>query len=62
MTENAANTPKDTVIGIHRAQLPLACPTPDMALWNQHPKVMIALEALGTAKCPYCGATYRLVD
>jgi uncharacterized Zn-finger protein len=62
MTENAANTPKDTVIGIHRAQLPLACPTPDMALWNQHPKVMIALEALGTAKCPYCGATYRLID
>ena len=62
MTENAANTPKDTVIGIHRAQLPLACPTPDMALWNQHPKVMIALEALGTAKCHYCGAKYRLID
>ncbi len=62
MTDNAANTPKDTVIGIHRSQLPLACPTPDMALWNQHPKVMIALEALGTAKCPYCGAKYRLID
>ena len=52
MTANAANTPKDTVIDISRAQLPLACPTPDMALWNQHPKVVIAIEALGIAKCP----------
>ena len=62
MTANAANTPKDTVIDISRAQLPLACPTPDMALWNQHPKVVIAIEALGTAKCSYCGAVYLLID
>jgi uncharacterized Zn-finger protein len=33
-----------------------------MALWNQHPKVVIAIEAGGSAKCPYCGAQYRLVD
>lgn len=62
MTANAANTPKDTVIEITRAQLPLACPTPDMALWNQHPKVVIAIEATGAGKCPYCGASYRLID
>ncbi len=62
MTANAANTPKDTVIEVRRAQLPLTCPTPDMALWNQHPKVAIAIEATGQANCPYCGARYRLVD
>ena len=32
MTANAANTPKDTVIDVTRAQLPLACRTPDVAL------------------------------
>jgi uncharacterized Zn-finger protein len=62
MTVNAANTPKDTVIEIARAQLPLTCPTPDMTLWNQHPKVVLPIEATGTAKCPYCGAEYRLID
>ncbi|MBP6533554.1 MAG: zinc-finger domain-containing protein [Arenimonas sp.] len=60
MTANAANTPKDTVIDVTRAQLPLTCPTPDMALWNQHPKVVLPIEANGHAKCPYCGAEYRL--
>jgi uncharacterized Zn-finger protein len=62
MTANAANTPKDTVIEVSRAHLPLTCPTPDMALWNQHPKVVIPIEANDTAKCPYCGAAYRLID
>jgi uncharacterized Zn-finger protein len=62
MTANAANTPKDSVIEVTRAQLPLTCPTADMALWNQHPKVSIAIEADGTGRCPYCGANYRLID
>lgn len=62
MTANAANTPKDTVIDVPRAQLPLSCPTPDMPLWNQHPKVVLAIEATGYAKCPYCGAEYKLID
>lgn len=62
MTANAANTPKDTVIEVHRAQLPWTCPSRDMALWNQHPKVVIPIEASAVARCPYCGAAYRLVD
>ncbi|MBP6299036.1 MAG: zinc-finger domain-containing protein [Arenimonas sp.] len=62
MTANASNTSKDTVISINRAQLPLTCPTPDMVLWNQHPKVVLAIEANGKAVCPYCGAHYVLVD
>ena len=44
-------TPKD---------LPLSCPMPEMYLWNSHPKVYLAIEATGWAKCPYCGAEYTL--
>ena len=62
MSANAGNTPKDNIIAISRVQLPLACPTPDMALWNQHPKVMLAIEATSRAVCPYCGAHYALID
>jgi uncharacterized Zn-finger protein len=40
--------------------LPLACPMPDMTLWNSHPRVYLPIEATGFAKCPYCGAEYTL--
>ena len=40
--------------------LPLACPMPGMYLWNSHPRVYLAIEATGEAKCPYCGAEYHL--
>jgi uncharacterized Zn-finger protein len=40
--------------------LPLFCPTPNQALWDAHPRVAIPVEKLGTASCPYCGATYKL--
>lgn len=40
--------------------LPLSCPMPQMALWNSHPRVFLAIEATGWAKCPYCGAEYTL--
>ena len=40
--------------------LPLACPMPEMYLWNSHPRVYLAIEATGWAKCPYCGAEYTL--
>ena len=42
--------------------LPLSCPMPGMYLWNSHPRVYLPVEANGSAKCPYCGAVYRLVD
>ncbi len=47
---------------IARAQLPLSCPTPDMAVWNSHPRVYLAIEATGSAQCPYCGAVFVLED
>ncbi len=42
--------------------LPLSCPMPAMYLWNSHPRVYLPIEATGTAKCPYCGAQYRMMD
>ena len=42
------------------ADLPLACPMPGMYLWNSHPRVYLAIEATGWAKCSYCGAEYTL--
>lgn len=40
--------------------LPLSCPTPQMQLWNSHPRVYLPIEQSGWAKCPYCGAEYTL--
>jgi len=45
---------------VKRSELPLACPTPEMALWNSHPRVYLPIEATGSAKCPYCGAVFVL--
>ena len=45
---------------VQAADLPLACPMPEMALWNSHPRVYLPIEETGQAKCPYCGAEYTL--
>lgn len=47
---------------VTRAQLPLSCPLPSQTLWNSHPKVYLSIEATGSAKCPYCGTQYVLID
>ena len=47
---------------IYLEDLPLACPTSQMALWNAHPRVYLPIEEQGEARCPYCGAFYRLKD
>ena len=53
---------------VTRADLPLSCPLPSMALWNSHPRVYLPIEAnrtdggRGEADCPYCGAHFILVD
>jgi uncharacterized Zn-finger protein len=33
-----------------------------MSRWNSHPRVFLAIEQTGQARCPYCGAIYTLVD
>jgi uncharacterized Zn-finger protein len=45
---------------VEPADLPLACPMPEMVLWNSHPRVYLPIEETGSAKCPYCGAEYTL--
>ena len=47
---------------VRREDLPLSCPTPEQKLWTSHPRVYLPIEKSGTATCPYCSATYRLVD
>jgi uncharacterized Zn-finger protein len=56
----AANT--EQRYEVTRADLPLSCPMPSMALWNSHPKVYLPIEASGEARCPYCGALFVLKD
>jgi uncharacterized Zn-finger protein len=45
---------------VEATDLPLACPMPQMKLWNSHPRVYLPIEETGSAKCPYCGAEYTL--
>ena len=47
---------------VSRAALPLCCPTPEMAVWNSHPRVYLPIEDTGSALCPYCGALFVLKD
>lgn len=47
---------------VTRDDLPLSCPMPGMSLWNSHPKVYLPIETSGSAKCPYCGADYSLIE
>lgn len=48
---------------VTRADLPLHCPMDNMTLWNSHPRVYLPIEEQGgTAKCPYCGAIFELVE
>ena len=47
-------------IKVTAADLPLCCPSPATALWNQHPRVYLDLSKTGAAKCPYCGFEFVL--
>lgn len=66
MNESVDNhTPKKpantkSLYKVSRADLPLSCPTPEMALWNSHPRVYLPIEETGKALCPYCGAWFEL--
>lgn len=48
---------------VRRAELPLSCPLPSMAVWNEHPRVYLSIvEDGGRSQCPYCGTVYVLID
>ncbi len=60
--ENSAPANAENRYEVTRADLPLSCPMPAMALWNSHPRVYLPIEKTGRAKCPYCGADFYLKD
>lgn len=59
---NLATASTERTYEVHRADLPLSCPTPGQKLWNAHPRVYLPVEETGEATCPYCSAHYRLTD
>ena len=69
MTAKAGTVEQDLIAAnaqhryeVGERDLPLSCPMPGMYLWNSHPKVFIPVEETGEGMCPYCSATFRLVD
>ena len=60
--EAAPAVSAQTTFTITREQLPLHCPTPEMSLWNSHPRVYLPIEDSGKETCPYCGAVYVLAE
>jgi uncharacterized Zn-finger protein len=40
--------------------LPLHCPTKEVALWASHPRVFLDIAKTGQVACPYCGTKYKL--
>lgn len=50
----------EKVYHVKKQDLPVSCPSADMALWNSHPKVYLPIEKTGEAVCEYCGAKYIL--
>ena len=60
--EVAATANQQRLYRVSRAALPLSCPTPEMTLWNSHPRVYLPIEASGRARCPYCSAEFVLED
>jgi len=47
-------------IEVTTKELPLHCPTPEVALWSSHPRVFLDVAKTGHATCPYCGTKYKL--
>ncbi|MET0187251.1 MAG: zinc-finger domain-containing protein [Achromobacter sp.] len=59
----AATTPSTAtheLIEVGAEDLPVYCPNPKAPLWSMHPRVFLDVARTGSARCPYCGAEYRL--
>jgi uncharacterized Zn-finger protein len=47
---------------VHWEDLPLSCPTPEMKVWNAHPRQYVPVHRSGREACEYCGAVFVLHD
>lgn len=47
-------------IEVTAKDLPLHCPTKEVALWASHPRVFLDISKDGEVACPYCGTKYKL--
>ena len=47
-------------IEVSAKDLPLHCPTKEVALWASHPRVFLDVAATGHVACHYCGTQYKL--
>lgn len=47
-------------IEVSAKDLPLHCPTREVALWCSHPRVFLDIAAEGRVTCPYCSTRYKL--
>ncbi|SAI69157.1 Uncharacterized protein conserved in bacteria [Bordetella ansorpii] len=56
----SAAVPAQEVIEVGAEDLPIHCPGPKAPLWSMHPRVFLDVAHTGSARCPYCGAEYRL--
>lgn len=61
-TQEKVTANSEQVYEVSREDLPVSCPTPDMTLWDSHPRVYLPLEEQGRARCPYCSAEFVLKD
>jgi uncharacterized Zn-finger protein len=46
------------IVSVSPDMLPLHCPQSGTTLWNSHPRVFIAVEETGQARCAYCGTEF----
>lgn len=61
--QNEYTTPNaKTAVEVKATDLPVHCPAEGSSLWNSHPRVYIPVaENGGEARCPYCGANFKLL-
>lgn len=60
--ENYSTPNAKTAVEVKLSDLPVHCPMEGSSLWNSHPRVYIPVqENGGEARCPYCGAMFKLL-
>lgn len=63
MTQPVEQANAAQIYEISQSDLPISCPTEQMAIWNSHPRVFLPLDEDNREEvCPYCGTKFVLKD